>query len=149
MNTRTRLLGVDTGSVRIGLAVSDPERKIAFPLATYERRDRERDAAYFRQLVEDEEIAELIVGLPLHLDGREGQKAAEARTFGQWLSELTQRPAIFWDERFSSAAADVRLLEAGLVHTYKDSRRDMLAAQAILQSFLDAADRRAMPTDRR
>jgi putative Holliday junction resolvase len=81
-----RLLGVDYGDVRVGLSVSDPDHKIAFPLATYVRQDRERDAAYFRELVKEESIAGLVVGLPVHLSGREGQKAAAARSFAAWLA---------------------------------------------------------------
>src|SRR5438067_11340411 len=85
----TRLLGVDYGQVRVGLAVSDPDRKIAFPLATYQRRGPERDAVYFRALVAAEAITGLVVGLPVHLDGREGVKAAEARAFAAWLAGVT------------------------------------------------------------
>jgi len=82
-----RLLGVDYGDVRVGLAVSDPDRKIAFPLAIYTRQDRERDAGYFRAVVKEEEAAALVIGLPVHLSGVEGQKAGAARTFGAWLAE--------------------------------------------------------------
>jgi putative Holliday junction resolvase len=84
----TRLLGVDYGSVRIGLAVSDPDRKIAFPLVTYERQGGEKDAAYFRVLAIEEAVGGVVVGLPVHLDGREGVKAREARAFGHWLAEI-------------------------------------------------------------
>src|SRR5204862_2977671 len=87
--TPTRLLGVDFGKVRIGLAVSDPDRKLAFPLEVHERRDRDADAAFFRALVEREEVGGLVVGLPVHLDGREGPEAAAARAFGAWLAAAT------------------------------------------------------------
>ena len=79
MRARTRLLAVDYGTVRVGLAVSDAERRIASPLTTYERRGRDGDERYFRKLVEEEEIGVIVVGLPVHTDGSEGQKAAEAR----------------------------------------------------------------------
>ena len=68
----SRLLGVDYGSARIGLALSDPDRKIASPLGTYARRGREQDAAYFRRLVAEEKVGEVVVCLPVHTDGREG-----------------------------------------------------------------------------
>src|SRR5262249_23456143 len=110
----TRLLGVDYGSVRIGLAVSDPDRKLAFPLTTYTRRNRELDARYFREVVHEEAIGEIIVGLPVHLSGREGQKAGEARAFGRWLGEVTGLPIIFWDERFTTVEAQEHLWSAGL-----------------------------------
>jgi putative Holliday junction resolvase len=129
---------VDYGTVRIGLAVSEPERKIAFPLATYERRDEEKDAAFFRQLIEEEEIGRLVVGLPLHLDGREGQKAVEARAFGTWLAAVTSLPLVYWDERFTTVEAESALWNAGLTHRKRKERRDRVAAQILLQSYLDA-----------
>jgi putative Holliday junction resolvase len=132
------LLGVDYGSVRIGLAISDPERRLASPLAVYERRGRERDAEYFRALTTAEEVAALIVGLPVHLDGREGQKAAEARAFGAWLAETTGLPVTFWDERFSTVEAESALWQAGLTHKKRKARRDRVAAQILLQAYLDA-----------
>jgi putative Holliday junction resolvase len=129
---------VDYGSVRIGLAVSDPERRFASPLAVYERRTRERDADYFRALVDAEEIGAIVVGLPVHLDGREGQKAAEARAFGVWLTETTGLPVTFWDERFSTVEAESALWQAGLTHKRRKERRDRVAAQILLQAYLDA-----------
>ena len=138
MSAPTRLLGVDYGSVRIGLAVSDPERRLASPLAVYERRGRERDAEYFHALTAAEEIGVLVVGLPVHLDGREGQKAAEARTFGAWLAETTGLPVVFWDERFSTVEAESALWQAGLTHKKRKARRDRVAAQILLQAYLDA-----------
>ena len=79
---RARLLGVDYGRVRIGLAVSDADRIIASPLTTYRRGSRAEDAEFFRKVIEEESIGSLVVGLPIHLSGEEGQMAAEARTFG-------------------------------------------------------------------
>jgi putative Holliday junction resolvase len=136
--TRTRLLGVDHGSVRIGLALSDPERKLAFPLMTWRRRPRSEEATYFRDLVEREEVGQVVVGLPLHLDGREGVKAAEARALGRWLAEVTGLPVVFWDERFSTVQAESALWEAGLTHDQRRERRDQVAAQILLQAYLDA-----------
>jgi putative holliday junction resolvase len=134
----TRLLGVDYGHVRVGLAISDADRKIAFPFATYECRGREKDAAYFLSVIEEEAIAVLVVGLPVHLDGREGQKAEEARAFGQWLAETTNLPVIFWDERFTTVAAETALWNAGFTHKKRKARRDRVAAQILLQAYLDA-----------
>jgi putative Holliday junction resolvase len=145
MSSRTRLLGVDFGSVRVGLAVSDADRRIASPLGTYPRRDPERDAQYFRQLVETEEIGQLVIGLPVHLDGREGQKAGEARTFGTWLEEVTCLPLVYWDERFTTVEAEAHLQAAGLTEKRRKSRRDRVAAQILLQSYLDAG----CPAERR
>jgi putative Holliday junction resolvase len=138
VSAATRLLGVDYGDVRVGLAVSDPDRKIAFPLATYERQGRERDAEHFRALVREEQVAALVVGLPVHLDGREGDKAEAARAFGVWLSELTGLPVAYWDERFTTIEAEAALWSAGLTHKQRKARRDRVAAQILLQSYLDA-----------
>jgi putative Holliday junction resolvase len=138
VTARTCLLGVDYGSVRIGLAVSDPDCKIAFPFATYARRNREQDASYFQKLVQTESIGQIVAGLPVHLDGREGQQAAEARAFGQWLGEVTRLPVVFWDERFTTVEAEEHLWSAGLTHKRRKARRDRVAAQILLQSYLDA-----------
>jgi putative Holliday junction resolvase len=134
----TRLLGIDTGERRIGLAISDPDRRIASPLATYRRKSNDADQSYFRRLVNEECIGLMVIGLPVHLDGREGQKAFEARRFGQWLADLVQLPIVFWDERFTTVEAEQVLLGAGLTHKKRRERRDRLAAQIILQSYLDA-----------
>jgi putative Holliday junction resolvase len=129
---------VDFGTVRVGLAVSDPDRKIASPLSIYRRRGSEQDAAHFRRLVEAEEVGGLVVGLPIHFDGSEGTKAAEARAYGQWLHEITDLPVTFWDERCTTVAAESFLWDAGLTHKRRKERRDQVAAQILLQSYLDA-----------
>ena len=138
MSTATRLLGVDYGVKRVGLSVSDPERKFAFPLTTHERRSAEQDAAYFRSVVAEEAIGQIVVGLPVHLDGREGQKALEARAFGKWLHEVTSLPVVFYDERFTTVEAEATLWSAGLTHKKRKERRDRVAAQILLQAYLDA-----------
>jgi putative holliday junction resolvase len=132
------LLGVDFGDVRVGLAISDPDRKIAFPLATYTRQGRERDATYFRGVIAEERVVGLVIGLPVHLNGNEGQKATAARAFGAWLTEATGLSATFWDERFSTVEAESALWAAGLTHKQRKARRDKVAAQILLQAYLDA-----------
>ncbi len=133
-----RLLGVDPGTVRVGLAVSNPERTMAFPLATYARRGTAVDAGFFRRIVEEERVGEIVVGLPVLLDGREGTKAKEARAFGAWLTQETGRPVIFFDERFTTVEAESHLWNAGLTHKQRKARRDRVAAQVLLQSYIDA-----------
>lgn len=133
-----RVLGVDYGHVRIGLAISDPDRILSSPLTTYECRDNAKDAAYFRSLVEEEKVGVIVVGLPLHTDGREGVKAAEARAFGAWLRELTNLPVRFWDERFTTVEAESALWQAGLTNRRRRARRDRVAAQMLLQAYLEA-----------
>jgi putative Holliday junction resolvase len=138
VSTGTRLLGVDYGSVRVGLAISDPQRRIASPLTTYTRRNAEQDARFFQRLVAEQEVGGWVLGLPVHNDGREGEKAKEARAFGQWLHETTALPVCFWDERFTTAEAEGHLWEAGLTHKRRRQRRDRVAAQIFLQAYLDA-----------
>ena len=138
MSGRTRLLGVDFGTVRVGLAVSDTGRSFASPLATYLRQNPQLDAAYYQHVVKEEEVGGLVVGLPVHVDGREGHKAAEARTFGAWLAQTTGLPVVFWDERFTTVEAEALLLSAKLTSKRRKARRDRLAAQILLQSYLDA-----------
>ena len=141
-----RILGVDYGSVRIGLAVSDPDRRIASPLTTYQRSGKEVDAAYFKKAVEHEQIVLIVVGLPIHLSGQEGQKAKEAREFGQWLGKATSLPIVFWDERFTTVEAEGHLLSAGLTRKRRRDRRDRVAAQILLQTYLEAGCPKEVPS---
>ena len=138
MNIKGRLLGIDFGTVRVGLAVSDPDRIIASPLETYTRKDATQDAAYYLRVVQSEMIVGLVVGLPMHTGGEEGIKAKEARDYGAWLTTTTGLPVVFWDERCTTAAAEDSLRGAGLSHRKRKDRRDRVAAQIILQDYLEA-----------
>lgn len=138
MKPRTRLLGVDYGTVRIGLAVTDADRRLASPLGTYTRKGAVADERYFRKLVEEEQIGGIVVGLPVHNDGTLGAKAREAKKFGDWLAKITGLPVAYYDERFTSVEAEQFLLEAGLTSKRRKERRDRVAAQILLQSYLDA-----------
>lgn len=133
-----KLLGVDYGSARIGLAVSDPDRKFAFPHDVYARRGEAPDETFFKRLVAEERITGLVVGLPVHNDGREGDKAREVRRFSGWLGRVTGLPVVHYDERFTTVLAEGLLWEAGLTHQKRKERRDKVAAQILLQAYLDA-----------
>jgi putative holliday junction resolvase len=135
---RTRLLGVDYGTVRIGLAITDADRIIASPLEVRERQRSDKDADFFKALVDREQVGGLVVGLPLHTTGREGTKAEEARAFGAWLGSVTGLSVVFADERFSTAFAESALWAAGLTHKKRKARRDAVAAQVLLQAFIEA-----------
>jgi putative Holliday junction resolvase len=136
------LLGIDFGAVRVGLAISDPDRRIASPLTTYTRGGSPADELYFRKLIEEEDVRGLVVGLPVHTDGREGEKAQEARAYGGWLGEVTKLPVVFWDERFTTVEAERALLGAGLTNKRRQTRRDQVAAQLMLQAYLEATETR-------
>jgi putative pre-16S rRNA nuclease len=136
-----RIAGVDYGTVRIGIALADTEVRIATPLANYTRRSDEMDAAYFRNLGNDEKIGRFIVGLPVHLDGRESQKSRESRAFGEWLAKTTGVPVQYFDERFTTAEADELLGETHLTKKQRKARRDQIAAQIMLTSYLESGAR--------
>ena len=133
-----RVAGVDFGTVRIGIAISDVDRKIASPLENYTRRGVEQDARWFRQLVDEHEMVLFVVGLPLHMDGRESEKSLEARRFGDWLAETTGLPVEYFDERLTSHEAERLLLDAELTRKRRKKRLDMLAAQIILRGYLES-----------
>ena len=138
MAPSTRLLAIDPGKVRLGLAISDTERRLASPLLTYTRRDPLQDARFLKKIVVEEEVASIIVGLPIHEDGSEGTQAKLARAFGAWLQEAVGVPCVFYDERFTSFQADLYLQEAGLTKKKRKARRDQVAAQILLQTYIDA-----------
>lgn len=134
----SRVLGIDYGTRRVGAAVSDPTRTIASPLEVYERSSRERDASHYRELVAEEGVARIVVGLPLHTGGGESELSRQARNFGRWLAEVTERPVAFADERYTTRQADELLMDHGFRRKGRKERRDMLAAQILLQAYLDA-----------
>ena len=140
-----RIAGIDFGTVRIGIALSDPERTIASPVESYTRRGAAQDARRMQRLVAEERVALFVVGLPVHLDGRESQKSAEAREFGRWLTETTGVPVEFFDERFSSVEAEHLLQSAELTNKRRKKRIDMLAAQIMLTAYLESHTRGQQP----
>ncbi len=137
-NTPGRVAGIDFGTVRIGIALSDPERTIASPFENYTRRSTELDAKRLRQLAAEEHVTLWVVGLPVHLDGQESRKSVEARQFGQWLARTTGVPVEFFDERFTSIEAEQFLREAGLTKKGRKRRIDMVAAQIMLAAYLES-----------
>jgi len=134
-----RLLGVDYGTVRVGLAVCDIDRRIASPLCVYRRRSIEHDAAYFRDLVKEERAVGFIVGLAISLNSTEGPKAKECRDYATWLTATTGLPCDFQDERFTTHYADDVMENAGVKPWDRKKHRDAIAAQAILHVWLEAA----------
>ncbi len=145
VNVPGRIAGIDYGSVRIGIAISDPARTLASPFETYTRGGAEADARRFRRLVEEEQIVRFVVGLPVHLDGRESAKSAEARRFGAWLAETTGVEVEFFDERFTTHEAQLHLAEAQLSKKKRKARLDKLAAQIMLAAYLESARTGAAP----
>ena len=143
--TEGRLLGLDYGTKRIGVAISTPEQSLASPLENYTRRNVAVDAAVLREIADEYGVVGLVVGLPLHMHGEEGAKAREAREFGAWASSATSRPVTYWDERLTTASAQVALHQAGMSAAQSRGRLDMIAAQIMLQAYLDRV--RESPSD--
>jgi putative Holliday junction resolvase len=140
-----RAAGIDFGTVRIGIAVSDPSRTIASPLENYTRRTRELDAAFFRRLTSEEQIKLFVVGLPVHLSGLESQKSQEARQFGRWIEEITGVPVEYFDERFTSVEAEQHLLGADMSRKKRKERLDKIAAQILLSAYLESNAQNSEP----
>ena len=133
--------GIDFGTVRIGVAVSDPRRVIAFPYVNYTRRNEARDAEFFKKLATDERITQFVVGLPLHLSGDLSEKAQEAIAFGKWLGELTGVPVDYYDERYTSVEAEEYLIEANVTRKKRKQKLDKVAAQILLAAYLESGCR--------
>ena len=98
---------------------------------------------YLRQLVEEYRVVGLVVGLPVHMSGDEGEKAREARAFGRWAAEATGLPVTWWDERYTTVIAEEALISAGLSKKKRKQRLDKLAAQIMLQAYLDRRSTRS------
>lgn len=138
-----RLIGIDFGTVRIGVAISDPGQSIASPFETYNRRTPELDVKYFRELVATEQAVGFIVGLPVHMSGEASQKSKEAVAFGNWLKEQTEIPVAWIDERYTTAMAREILGSSGLSGKKRKAQLDKLAAQILLSVYLESG----IPTD--
>jgi putative Holliday junction resolvase len=133
-----RVLGLDFGTRRVGAAISDPRGLIASPLEVHERRDPAQDARHYQHLVREHEVDRIVIGLPVHTGGREGTSAALAREWGCWLARTTGLDVVYFDERYTTVEAEETLISSGLNRQKRKSLRDMLAAQILLQNYLDA-----------
>jgi putative Holliday junction resolvase len=136
-----RVLAIDLGQVRLGLALSDPLGITAQPLGTVERSGSPRaDLARVAALVAERHVTTVVVGLPLHLSGEEGVQAAHAREFAARLAARLARDVEvrLWDERLTTVEAERMLIAADVRRSRRKRIVDTIAAVLILQSFLDA-----------
>jgi len=134
-----RIVGIDPGEARIGLAISDEDQTIAFPRETIPARGGTAEAvSRIRQALSDEEISLAVVGLPLRLDGSEGEAARRARAFGHALGASLGVEVAFWDERLTTVAAERSLREMGRRGSRQREVVDQSAATILLQGYLDA-----------
>jgi putative Holliday junction resolvase len=136
---RGRRLGIDVGSVRVGVALSDPDGVLATPLVTVPRDvDGGADLRAIADIVTEHGIVEIVVGLPRTLANREGPAAAAARTFGDALTDAVAVPVVYSDERLTTVVATQQLRARGVKGRKQRSVVDQAAAVAILQGWLDS-----------
>lgn len=132
-----RVLGLDIGEVRVGVAVSDAEGRVASPLAVLDARALAADLRPLARLVADYEAEALVVGLPVTLGGDEGPQAASVRRTAERLSQALGLPVVYVDERLSSAQARRAMREAGVAERKQRGALDKVAAAVMLQAWLD------------
>ncbi|NTT86596.1 Holliday junction resolvase RuvX [Tabrizicola fusiformis] len=131
------IFGLDLGDKTIGIATSDLRRSVATPITIIRRVKFTLDAAELLRLAEERQVAGLILGLPLNMDGSEGPRVQSTRAFARNLERLTPLPITFWDERLSTVAAERALLEADTSRKRRREVIDQVAAGYILQGALD------------
>jgi putative Holliday junction resolvase len=135
----SRIVGIDPGQARIGVAISDDEGSIAFPRETVPARGGTAQAARrVRDALTDDEVSLAVVGLPLRLDGSEGEAARRARAFGEALAEALAVEVVYWDERLTTVTAERSLREMGRRGAKQREVVDQSAATILLQGYLDA-----------
>jgi putative Holliday junction resolvase len=146
-NIHERILAIDYGRVRHGLAVSDGLGLAAHPLPVLARRTVERDLAALRSVIADRDIRRLVLGLPIDMSGTEGPMAKEVRLFGASLEAALGLPLLYEDERLSTDEAEARLKDQGLRPSDRKRRRDSLAAAIILEAVLAREQAAPQPGD--
>lgn len=131
------LMGLDLGTKTIGVAVSDVLRGVATPMETVKRKKFGLDAARLLEIAKARQVSGILLGLPRNMDGSEGPRCQSTRAFARNLSNLTDLPIGFWDERLSTVAAERALLEADTSRKRRADLIDNVAASYILQGALD------------
>lgn len=135
--SKRRVLGLDVGSRRIGIAVSDPLGITAQGLETLERRNKRYDFEHLHRVIRDYEVKEIVVGLPLRMSGAEGTQSEKMRAFAEELHKKFRLPVHLWDERLTSAEANRFLRETELSIEKRGKAVDRMAAVLILQSWME------------
>ena len=138
-----RTLGVDYGEKRIGLAISDPLGIFAQPLSVVDGTDAQAAARMIAEISMEREVETIVVGLPRNMNDTLGPKAMEALAFKELVERETGLEVVTWDERLSTARAERALRESTMSRKKRQQRVDAVAAQVVLQAYLDAKNRRA------
>lgn len=123
----------------MGISICDADQTISSPLENYTRRSEQVDTRFFQELFQQEKIAGIVVGLPIHTSGLESQKSIEARRYGQYLGKVSGLPVTFFDERYTSAIAQRLLIDSGMTSKQRKKRIDKIAAQILLATFLESS----------
>lgn len=134
---RGGLVGLDLGTKTIGVAVSDPDRKLATGLETIARKSFTADASRVLDIALERAAVGYVLGLPINMDGSEGPRAQSTRAFARNLAKLTDLPIVFWDERMSTMAVERELIAADVSRKKRAAVIDQHAAAYILQGALD------------
>ncbi|MEG2685567.1 MAG: Holliday junction resolvase RuvX [Christensenellaceae bacterium] len=133
-----RVLGLDVGDVRIGIAVSDLLMITAQGSETYIRKDDDADMIYLCEFVKKNDVDRIVCGLPKNMNGSIGPQAQKTQVFGEMLSEATGIKVIYWDERLTTKSANRTLIEADMSRKKRKKVVDKIAAVYILQGFMDS-----------
>jgi putative Holliday junction resolvase len=134
-----RLMGLDIGDKRIGVALSDPDHILAHGLRVVRRRSREADIALMASLVKEHDVEKIVVGHPVSLDGRAGEQAIRIEAYVAALNSALSVPVVLWDESYSTQRAREAMIEAGKGRKERKERLDAVAAAVILQEYMDHA----------
>jgi putative Holliday junction resolvase len=134
---RGALIGLDLGTKTIGVAMCDPDRRVAAPVETIARTKFSADAKRILELATERRAGGIVLGLPINMDGSEGPRAQSTRAFARNLSQLTDMPIALWDERLSTAAVERALIEADASRAKRKEVIDAHAATYILQGAID------------
>jgi putative Holliday junction resolvase len=134
---RGALIGLDLGTKTVGVATSDPDRRLATAVETVARKTFTADAARILALAAERKAAGFVLGLPVNMDGTEGPRAQSTRAFARNLAKLTELPIALWDERLSTAAVERELIAADVSRSKRKAVVDQHAAVFILQGALD------------
>jgi putative Holliday junction resolvase len=138
---RGSLIGIDLGTKTIGVASSDPDRRLATAVETIARTNFSTDAARLLALAAERKAVGFVLGLPVNMDGSEGPRAQSTRAFARNLARLTELPIALWDERLSTAAVERELIAADVTRARRAKVIDQHAALFILQGALDRLTR--------
>jgi putative holliday junction resolvase len=136
-----RILGLDVGSRRIGLAVSDPLGITAQGLETLHRKNKRQDFAHLDRVIQEYDVQEIVIGLPLRMSGLEGAQAEKIQAFAENLRERFRLPVHLWDERLTSAEANRLLRSTALSIEKRGKAVDRMAAVLILQGWMESRSR--------